>query len=56
MPEERREEADDFVLANGGLIGQKPLFEVIGGMTPDGGPAAATFYALPPPRSSRPPE
>ena len=48
VPEERRQEADDFVLANGGLIGQKPLFEVIGGITPEGGPASASFYALPP--------
>ena len=29
-------------------IGTKPLFEVIGGTTPAGGPAAATFYALAP--------
>ncbi len=48
VPDERRQEADDYVLSNGGLIGQKPLFEVIGGVTPEGGPAAASFYALPP--------
>ena len=48
VPEERRQEADDYVLANGGLIGQTPLFEVIGGVTPEGGPASASFYALPP--------
>ena len=48
VPEGRRREADDYVLANGGMIGQKPLFEVIGGVTPEGGPASASFYALPP--------
>jgi hypothetical protein len=48
VPEDRRAEADAFVQANGGLIGTKPLFEVIGGKTPAGGPAAATFYALAP--------
>jgi hypothetical protein len=48
VPEERRAEADDFVIANGGLLGQKPLFEVIGGKTPEGGAASETFYALPP--------
>jgi len=48
VPEDRRAEADAFVQSNGGLIGTKPLFEVIGGTTPAGGPAAATFYALAP--------
>ncbi|MDP1849767.1 MAG: hypothetical protein Q8K79_18420 [Solirubrobacteraceae bacterium] len=48
VPEDRRAEADAFVRANGGLIGTKPLFEVIGGTTPSGGPTAATFYALAP--------
>jgi hypothetical protein len=48
VPEERRREADEFVLANGGQIGQKPLFEVIGGITPEGGAASETFYAVPP--------
>ena len=48
VPEDRRAEADAFVQANGGLIGSKPLFEVIGGNTPAGGPTAATFYALTP--------
>jgi hypothetical protein len=48
VPAERRAEADAFVAANGGMIGEKPLLEVIGGNTPDGGPPAATFYALPP--------
>ena len=48
VPEDRLQEADDFVISNGGLIGKKPMFEVIGGITPEGGPAAATFYALPP--------
>lgn len=48
VPEDRREEADRFVAANGGLIGHKPMFEVVGGITPEGGPPAATFYALPP--------
>ena len=48
VPEDRRAEADAFVQANGGLIGTKPLFEVIGGTTPAGGPAAATFYAIAP--------
>lgn len=46
VPEDRRAEADAFVQSNGGLIGTKPLFEVIGGMTPAGGPTAATFYAI----------
>ena len=48
VPEDRRAEADAFVQASGGLIGTKPLFEVIGGKTPPGGPTAATFYALAP--------
>ena len=48
LPEDRRAEADAFVAANGGLIGQKPMLEVIGGTSPEGGPPAATFYALPP--------
>ena len=48
VPEERRAEADEFVQANGGMIGTKPMLEVIGGTTPAGGPPAATFYALPP--------
>ncbi len=48
LPAERRAEADAFVAANGGLIGEKPMFEVIGGKSPDGGPPAAVFYALPP--------
>jgi hypothetical protein len=48
VPEDRRAEADAFVQANGGLIGSKPLFEVIGGTTPGGGPTVATFYALAP--------
>lgn len=48
VPEERREEADEFVVANGGQIGHRPLFEVIGGKTPAGVPGEAAFYALPP--------
>lgn len=48
LPEERRAEADEFVIANGGLLGEKPLLEVIGGTTPEGGAASETFYALPP--------
>lgn len=48
LPEGRRAEADAFVAANGGLIGQKPMLEVIGGTSPEGGPPAAVFYALPP--------
>jgi hypothetical protein len=48
VPEDRRSEADDFVLSNGGQIGQKPLFEVIGGITPEGGAGSETFYAVPP--------
>ncbi len=48
VPEERRQEADEFVVANGGMIGEKPLLEVIGGKTPAGGAASETFYALPP--------
>lgn len=48
VPEDRRAEADEFVVSNGGLIGHKPLFEVIGGKTPAGGGASESFYALPP--------
>ena len=48
LPEDRRAEADAFVAANGGLIGEKPMLEVIGGKSPEGGPPAAVFYALPP--------
>ena len=47
VPEERRREADEFVISNGGLIGEKPLLEVIGGKTPKGGAANETFYAVP---------
>jgi hypothetical protein len=47
VPEERRREADEFVISNGGQIGQKPLFEVIGGKTPAGGAVNETFYAVP---------
>ena len=48
IPDDRRADADAFVQANGGLIGTKPLLEVIGGTTPASGSPAATFYALPP--------
>jgi hypothetical protein len=48
VPEDRREEADEFVTSHGGLIGHKPLLEVIGGKTPEGGSASESFYALPP--------
>ena len=48
VPEDRREEADAFVAANGGMVGHKPLFEVIGGKTPASVPGEAAFYALPP--------
>jgi len=48
VPEDRREEADAFVMANGGQIGHRPLFEVIGGKTPASVPGEAAFYALPP--------
>jgi hypothetical protein len=47
VPEERRSEADDFVISNGGMIGEKPIFEVIGGKTPAGGGASERFYAVP---------
>ena len=47
VPEERRQEADDFVLSSGGQIGQKPMLEVIGGKTPEGASASETFYAVP---------
>jgi hypothetical protein len=47
VPEQRRREADEFVIANGGMIGEKPLLEVIGGKTPAGGGASETFYAVP---------
>ena len=48
LPEERRAEVEAFVADNGGFIGHRPLFEVIGGTTPEGGPKSGTFYALPP--------
>ena len=48
LPEDRRAEAEAFVAAHGGLVGHRPLFEVIGGTTPEGGGASGTFYALPP--------
>ena len=48
LPEARRAEAEAFVAAHGGLVGHRPLFEVIGGTTPEGGATSATFYALPP--------
>jgi hypothetical protein len=47
VPEDRRREADEFVISNGGMIGEKPIFEVIGGKTPAGGGASETFYAVP---------
>jgi hypothetical protein len=47
VPEERRAEADDFVISNGGMIGEKPIFEVLGGKTPAGGAASERFYAVP---------
>lgn len=48
VPEDRREEADAWVVAHGGQIGEKPIFEVIGGKTPKSAPGSAAFYALPP--------
>ena len=48
VPEDRREEADEWVIAHGGQIGQKPIFEVIGGKTPASAPGSAAFYAVPP--------
>jgi hypothetical protein len=48
VPEDRRAEADAFVAAHGGMIGTKPMLEVIGGKSPEGGPPAATFYAISP--------
>jgi hypothetical protein len=47
VPEERRREADEFVVSNGGMIGEKPLLQVIGGKTPADGDASETFYAVP---------
>jgi len=47
VPEDRREEADRFVAENGGMVGSRPVFEVIGGNTPEGGMAGDTFYAIP---------
>lgn len=47
VPEERREEADRFVAECGGMVGTKPVFEVIGGKTPEGGSVGETFYAIP---------
>jgi hypothetical protein len=48
VPEDRRAEADAFVAAHGGMIGTKPMLEVIGGKSPEGGLPAATFYAISP--------
>jgi hypothetical protein len=48
VPEDRRAEADEFVVSQGGMIGHKPLFEVIGGKTPEGASVSEAFYALPP--------
>jgi hypothetical protein len=47
IPEERREDADRFVAECGGMVGSKPILEVIGGTTPEGGAAGETFYAIP---------
>ena len=47
VPEDRREEADEFVISNGGQIGTKPMLEVLGGTTPQGATASETFYAVP---------
>jgi hypothetical protein len=47
VPEERRAEADEFVVSHGGMIGEKPLLEVIGGTTPKGAAASETYYAVP---------
>lgn len=48
VPEVRRKEADEWIVAHGGLIGQAPMFVVIGGKTPDSAPPGEAFYALPP--------
>jgi hypothetical protein len=47
VPEDRRSEADEFVISHGGMIGEKPILEVIGGKTPAGGSAGEKFYAVP---------
>ncbi len=47
VPEDRRAEADEFVLSNGGQIGTKPMLQVIGGKTPEGAAASESFYAVP---------
>ncbi len=47
-PRSAAQRFDASVRANGGLIGTKPMFEVIGGKRPSGGPPDARFYALSP--------
>lgn len=48
VSEDRREEADSWVVDHGGLIGHAPLIVVHGGKSPNGGPPGEAFYALPP--------
>jgi hypothetical protein len=48
VPEDRREEADAWVVEHGGLIGHAPLIVVHGGKSPNGNPPGEAYYALPP--------
>ncbi len=48
VPEDRREEADAWVVGHGGLLGHAPLIVVHGGKSPNGSPAGEAYYALPP--------
>jgi hypothetical protein len=48
VPEDRREEADAWVVDHGGLLGHAPLIVVHGGKSPNGSPAGEAYYALPP--------
>ena len=48
VPEARREEADEWVVEHGGLIGHAPLIVVQGGKSPNGSPPGEAYYALPP--------
>ena len=47
VPEDRRQEADAWVAANGGLVGEIPIFTVIGGKTSEKAPPAEKLLALP---------
>lgn len=48
VPEARRDDADEWVVEHGGLIGHAPLIVVHGGTSPNGSPPGEAYYALPP--------